>query len=630
MRRVHRCLTSLILLASCAAFPLYSAGANLEDLHFGEALFHAYQGDHFDAIARLDTELGQYYRIDDPALDSLSLRIGEAEFSVGDFELSYRMHKRAGRAFTTVIEGNVAPDVRNEALYRLARIHFRKGRPAEALEALERISGRTPERIQGEVALLRAQALMAVGRFEDAIDTLMAMQGERSIEGFRRYNLGIALLQAGRLEEGRNQLDRAGRVAGGGPDIEAIRDRSNLVIGKRMLDDSEFDAARKYLNRVRLDGPFSNRALLGSGWTDAELGNYERALVPWTLLAGRNVTDKAVQEALMAVPYAYGQLNVYGKAALLYGHALKSFTQELARLDASIVSIRDGRFLEALLREELKQDRHWVVKLRELPETPETWYLTELMASHDFQESLRNYLDLDELHGKLSAWNVWLDAFEEIVARRKAHYEPLLPDIDRRFRQLDTQIRLRLEQRARLHAQMQSMLETPRADLLATAEERGILEATDKLDNRERGDDHAGGAESSGLEALLRGVVQWRIESGYHERYTQTWLRLRQLDRDIEDLTAAYDAFVRARQAATQSYTGHDETIANLKNRARDAQRRVEILMAIQGRLIETMAIEELEQRRRQVEQYQVQARFAMADSYDRALRTADAGEEAR
>ena len=42
----------------------------------------------------------------------------------------------------------------------------------------------------------------------------------------------------------------------------------------------------------------------------------------------------------------------------------------------------------------------WVVKLRELPESPETYYLLELLASHDFQESFKNYFDLEELLNK--------------------------------------------------------------------------------------------------------------------------------------------------------------------------------------------------------------------------------------
>src|ERR1051326_5187712 len=73
-----------------------------DDLFFDEAFYHAYQGQYFEAIQRLDTELAQYHRLDEPGLDTLHYHINEAEFSVGDFELDYRMHYRAGRAIKRV------------------------------------------------------------------------------------------------------------------------------------------------------------------------------------------------------------------------------------------------------------------------------------------------------------------------------------------------------------------------------------------------------------------------------------------------------------------------------------------------------------------------------------------------
>ncbi len=36
-------------------------GKELRDLYFGEALYHAHQGHYFEALERLDTELGQYH-----------------------------------------------------------------------------------------------------------------------------------------------------------------------------------------------------------------------------------------------------------------------------------------------------------------------------------------------------------------------------------------------------------------------------------------------------------------------------------------------------------------------------------------------------------------------------------------
>jgi hypothetical protein len=47
----------------------------------------------------------------------------------------------------------------------------------------------------------------------------------------------------------------------------------------------------------------------------------------------------------------------------------------------------------------------------------------------------------------------------------------------------------------------------------------------------------------------------------------------------------------------------------------------VDQLMAKQGHLIETVAIDELKTRRARLEVYQTQARYAVADSYDRAAK---------
>lgn len=611
-----RLLVSGCLLAWCSVSA--TAEMQLKDLYFGEALYYAYMGDYFGAISRLDIEIGQYYGLDEPYLDSLHFHIGDAEFSVGDFELYYRMHNRAGRAIKAVLEGDVAPAVRNEAAYRLARIFFQKGEPAEALAALERISAPVPEHIRDDEAYLRAQVYMALGRFDEAIAVLRGLQDSKRYEGFAAYNLAVALLGAGQEQEGRAQLARAGQVRGADPATQAIRDRSNLVLGTRLMEQAAFEQAGQYLDRVRLTGPFSNRALLSAGWAAVASERYDRALVPWSILAERNVTDQAVQEVLLALPYAYGKLEVYGRAAILYGRALEAFSREIERLDASVRSIREGKFLQALVREELKQDSDWVVKLRQLPDAPETYYLLELLASHDFQESLKNYLDLEQLRKKTAAWADHLTAYEELIAIRRAYYEPLLPEIDREFRRLDAQMRLRLEQRAHVARQLQSLLTTPRYEFLITGPERELREELAALEARIDPDDAAAEAHRERL-ARIRGVLNWNVRTEYHQRLTDAFANLRALDQEIERMQEAYASFVRTRQAATQSYEGYGETLRSLKIRAREASERIATLMARQGALLETLAIEELEARRRRLEEYQVKARFALADSYDRA-----------
>src|SRR5207248_1448656 len=184
----------------------------LRDLYFGEALYHAFQGQYFDAIQRLDTELGMYHGLDQPELDTLHYHINDAEFSVGDFELNYRMHHRAGRAIKAVLESAVDESVRNEAAFRLARIHFQKDQLDDAQNALARIHGVVPAQIKDDVEFLRANIDMAMGKPGDAVKVLQLVHSDESLAGFVAYNLGIGLFQDGRTREAIDQLDKAGRL----------------------------------------------------------------------------------------------------------------------------------------------------------------------------------------------------------------------------------------------------------------------------------------------------------------------------------------------------------------------------------------------------------------------------------
>jgi tetratricopeptide (TPR) repeat protein len=611
---------ALAALAARASF-----AGDLRDLYFGEALYHAYQGQFFDALERLDAELAQHRRLDEPERDSLQYHIKQADFSVGDFELRYRMHLRAGRAIRAVLDADVEQPVKNEAAFRLAKIEFQKDQPEDALNALARIHGTVPEDIKNDVEFLRANVYSALGRPADAVEVLRRLQGAEDLKGFAAYNLGIALLQAGHTQEALRQLEKAGQIDSRAAPTMAIRDKSNMVLGSVLLQSSDFGHAQQAFDRVRLEGPFSNRALLSSGWADVSGRDYAKAVVPWGNLIGRDPTDPAVQEAKLALPFAYSKLEVYGRAAQLYGQALDSFGKELGKVDASMKSIRAGNFLKALVREEINQDNLWAVRLRTLPDSPETFYLTDLMAANDFQTALHNYLDLEDLRRRLISWQSGFNAFDDLIRLRRANYAPLLPKIDARFTELDSQMRVRVEQRDHLQRRLQDLLTAPRPALLATRDERLALESLRRIDAELK---HSDG-DTAALRARvdhLRGVLTWRLQTEYPERLTAAYKHLNALNADVRMLQEKYTAFVRARQAAVHSYAGYDQTIGQLRTHVGEALGHVDTLIARQGRVIEAAAIEELSARRERLEAYQVQARYAVADSYDRALKAHPGG----
>ena len=616
MSRAPFIVLGFSLLALTAALPGY--GEEPRDPYFGEALFYAHQGQYFEALERLDAEVRQHNDVDEPQLDTLYAYIDDAEFSLGDFELRYRMHHRAGRAIRAVLEGAVDELVRNDAAFRLARIHFQKGQVDDAQRALDRINGKVPGGIRDDIEFLRGNIYLAEERYAEAAEVFAALEDSDEFGAFAAYNRGIAYLQEGQQQLAIGQLERAGLVAASDPADLAIRDKANLVLGSILLESGDHARAIPYFDRVRLDGPFSNQALLSSGWANLSVENYDRAVVPWSILADREVTDAATQEALLALPFAYGKLNVHGRAAVFYGRALDTFGAEVDRLNESIESIREGKFLEALIREEIRKDKDWVIRLRSLPDSPETYYLMELLASHDFQTGLQNYLDLADLKRKALSWETSFDAFDDMVAIRHDHYEPLLPEVDEDFRELDSRMRLRIEQHKMLVKRRDDLLTMPRPEFLATREEQLLLRQIEELEAAASGGDPA---INQRLERL-RGLLTWTLETQYHARFTEFDRNLRSLDEAMVVVQAQYDQYVRARQAATHSYVGYTKPVNRLRNDVRAAVQKIDLLMARQGRLLEISAVEELIARRTHLENYGDKARFALADSYDRATQS--------
>jgi chromosome segregation ATPase len=172
------------------------------------------------------------------------------------------------------------------------------------------------------------------------------------------------------------------------------------------------------------------------------------------------------------------------------------------------------------------------------------------------------------------------------------------------------------------------MLTAPRPDYLATAEERIALERI-ALIEKQLGDTDT--PEANALRervAHVRGALTWRLETEYQNRLNEAYVHLKELNANVDALKQQYDSFIRTRQAASHSYVGYDVQISRLRERVKDAQQRVETLMARQGHLIETVAVNQLAARRERLVAQQTEARFGVADSYDRASRAQSGVEE--
>ena len=587
----------------------------VEEPHYGEVLFYFYQEDYFPAIVRVlaAEEQGQLER-----------HAAQAELLKGGLYLSYGHHLEAAEIFERLLANNVNPEIRDRTWFFLAKIWRQRGYLDKAQRALDNIGDELPEDIRREARMLQAQLLIDGGEFDRAIALLQDWKGKTEWSRYAQFNLGVALVRSGRIDEAKKILEELGDIDPWNEELTSLRDKANLALGYALLQSGQPYAAKMPLQRVRLEGPFSNKALLGVGWADAELERYQRALVPWMELRGRDLLDPAVQESMLAIPYALAQLDSISQAADHYVNAVEAFYEEANRIDRTIVHIESGRFFDEFIDDDPLDSTGWYWRMQSLPEGPQARYLFHLLATHEFQEGLKNYRDLNYLWNNLDRWQQKVEVYANMLETRRLAYEERLPQVQEALSRadIDGMVQRKLEFDALLNDIEQS------GDWLALADKRefdmwGEITSLEKTPALNANIPEADEVRDKIL--LLKGVLQWNLEKDFKER-------LWRIRRDLRETGEALVETQRARRQVDDSmqkqpveFQAFDERVYGLDPRIEVLKMRVGDAMAEQRAFLQAIAVGELQAQQRRLDTYTVQARFALAAIYDRAATATEA-----
>lgn len=634
-------LAALTLLAGAApaAARLHDPEAlpqvRIQDLPYGDVLFYYYQGKDFEAATRLLAY--QHW-------EGLPHHGADSRLLLAGLYLSLGMYDRANRAFEQLLTSEVPTGVRNRAWFYLGQALYARGQYALAERDLMRISTRMSPDLESQKELLLANVWMHEGRFDEAAQLLERWRGsQQGWTAYARLNLGIALVRQGRLAEAAPILQSVGGMYALAPEMLALKDRANLALGVAYLQAKDPARAREAIDRVRLEGPFSGEALLAAGWAEAADGNYRAALTPWLALHGRSPLDPSVQEAYLTVPYAFVALKAPGQAAQYYRTALNSYDEESAQIDGAIDRIRNGSLLANLLAREgdagsvrdvgndpLDDDAlpdrlsyGWFWQLGRVPDDPESHYLYAVFAGSDFQEALRNYRDLKLMGQMLGQWSTTMDAFQEMIAVRHRAYAQRLPKVDAL---LNSGALANIEQRrAALAARLAKVDATRDLAALATPDQAAQWARVQRDQAMLAHDpDTPAYARLRERLAMVRGVLLFQMDQQFAARSWDERKRLRSLDASL----------AQARQRWTQLQTGRQSLpivtgdfawrVGALQQRIDALQARLSAAEAAQSRSLAELAVRDLEQQKKRLRDYRVQAQFALATLYDQAAHAGD------
>ncbi|HVT36580.1 MAG TPA: hypothetical protein VHE37_13410 [Nevskiaceae bacterium] len=379
--------------------------------------------------------------------------------------VNFGMGTRAQTLYRNLAETAPDNDQLAKARLQLAEFQYERGYWEEARATLYSMREKLPDSAVIRWQDLLSRVLLAEGRYSDAIEVLTGLKNADRQSEYTRYNYGVALINNGDLKNGREVIDRVGRLRPEDVETMSLRDRANLALGWHYLRAELASNARDAFYRIRSAGPYSNRALLGLGWAElapggkthtrdipddltpfstfATLGGLlkpgflnrdssaagprefrldnispveaaalRRALAAWVELIQRDPLDPAVQEAYLAIPYSLDRLGAHTEALQYYEKAVEHLEQNRQRLDVAMANLKKYTMVETVVRRDANTESGWQWKLKDLADTPETYYLQNLIAEHRYQEALKNYRDIRLMARVLDTWKSRLTALE--------------------------------------------------------------------------------------------------------------------------------------------------------------------------------------------------------------------------
>ena len=585
----------------------------VKDLHYGEVLFHFFQDDYFTSITHLLAAQQQ---------NRVAHHRPEDELLLGGIELSYGMHNEAGKIFARVLEENTDDAVKNRAYYYLAKISYQRGYLANADRFVNNIKGAVHEDIFSDVKLLKSQIYLDTGHPEKAIASLEGWKSPKTHRPYVLHNLGIAHIRNGNVNDGVAKLKKSSKQKVKDSKQLTLRDKSNLVAGLTLLKDQP-EEAQHYLEDVRLTGLYSDISLLTMGWAHSEQGDYEKALTPWLELKNRRLTTTPVQEGLLAIAYGYGQLGLNGRAVKSYEEAINSYQVESSKLTESIASIEGGKFINALIEKTQAEPLlGWFWSLKSIPSVPEMRYLSELMADHQFHEAIKNFRDLIFLQENLQHWLDNIHVYNTMLETRKARYEETVPTAGKALK------RSQLKRFQKKYAELAESLNQAETneDVLALVndEELFSLKRIERLQDKlialnEEFPDNQEYIDNLERLKILRGRIYWNVSQQYAQRRWSVKSELAVIDKEIANLIKTETSIGTVDQVASFGFGGFQYRIDELKEKIQKAMPRLVVAYEKQTKLLEKLAVRELEKRKLVMKSYRAQAKLALAQAYDRA-----------
>lgn len=579
----------------------------VKDLAYGISLFHFFQGKQLAAITRIEVAKHR---------NSLQHQPEDAELLLGGLYFEYGLANDAEDIFLKMLDEDIAAATRNRVWFNLARVQYDRHRFAQTEELLSRINGPLPAQHEAQKQHIRSNIYILDRQYDKSAEAARLINPDSIWLAYSQYNLGISLSATENEAQGRQWLNQLSDQQTDDEELLSLLDATRLALGLDALKQQQQEQAIEQLSKVRLSGPLSNKALLGTGWAWSAKSDPDKALTYWLALRDKQQTDAATQEALLAIAHAFEQKNNKLLATQFYEQAASRYSQMLVETDEVIDHILSDELLQALHNKQLVEDASRNVFERRPPQSVATPYLHRMFADKPFQLEIQRYQELLDIKTTLTEWQQKLPAFSLMLKERRKSFESKRPLVEQTtdFERLEN-----LQQQRDEFAMEVDRIESSE-DILALAneDEADYLEQLDlinsiivKLENQRDL------SEEQDKYRLLSGLMQWSIDIDFPRRMWRMKRELQMLDRALEQATASAMSLQQAAAIHEQKLDDFDQRIEGRDAEVYQLYEKVIDLISLQEKIINKLATEAMESRKLHITQLRLSARYSIARLYD-------------
>ena len=581
----------------------------VQDPAYGQVLYHYYQGQYFAAMSRIMVALER---------GEMPTQSRRARVLLGSLYANYGMPTEARALFEELIAETVSDELAARIWLHLAEIEYRGGGYADALDLLDTHLQEVPRQVQSKHRTLRTRVLMKLGRYDETAALLGNLADQTPLSGYLRYNLAVSRINAGQGDQGTALLWQLANLPPGDDEINALKDKAMLALGVHYLRADQAQQARAVMEAARLDGPYSELALLlhGRAWLASDQPG--KALPSLLALGQRSLQLQETQEALLALPFVYDQLGDFSRAQAAYRDAIDRYTRHFAYLNELQAHIDSGAWFA-----EVAPRPAWSTSMDPLPpfepvRVSSFASFRQLFASDRFQHYWRAWHEQSRQLNLLGQWKGKLPVMNQLLAAHVARYRDTLPLAE----QLVEEVAARRfgEQLAALGDRYDQARQARDMEAFASGRELVWLDALSEAQSRAQRWSGRIDPELADRVDFYQRVLQWELSKDEVPRF---WERQRQLA-ELEALLARHgELAARVGHAAAGMSEGvyaRGELLANMNNGLYQLLADGETLQRRIQQEIEGQALQEIRLTRERLRYYIAECWAALAELEHRAV----------